>query len=182
MSRPRFRTRKASHRISRGSYSPGSSWRMVAPCRITTSRKNRLCTWCCACAAAPPTITKMKIRPMTLPRLRPRRPLPRLRPGRRLQISSQILHSYLSIEGLARPNRPAGYSSCRRVERDSPAGFVKLPSGAAALYSAQRVRHVICRFRRRRGTFKIQRRAFFAIPPWSKPMLQQLAQWEPTSS
>uniref|UniRef100_A0A9L0IVZ7 Ubiquitin-like domain-containing protein n=1 Tax=Equus asinus TaxID=9793 RepID=A0A9L0IVZ7_EQUAS len=32
---------------SRGSSSPGSSWRMGAPCLTTTSRRSPLCTWSC---------------------------------------------------------------------------------------------------------------------------------------
>ena len=43
---------QASRPTSSASSSPASSWRTAARWPTTTSRRSRLCTWCCACAAA----------------------------------------------------------------------------------------------------------------------------------
>ena len=48
----RFRTRRASRRISSASSSPASSSRTAAPSRTTTFRKSRRSTSCSACAVA----------------------------------------------------------------------------------------------------------------------------------
>merc|ERR1719188_48521 len=50
MSRPRSRTRKGSHRISRGSSSLESNWRTEEPSPTTTFRRSLHSTLCSGCA------------------------------------------------------------------------------------------------------------------------------------
>jgi len=49
MSRRRFRIKRESHLSNSDWFSQESSWRMDVLYRITTSKRNRLCIWCCDC-------------------------------------------------------------------------------------------------------------------------------------